>query len=296
MVSHGICELAAQRKTAMSLQALTYFFGWYQQGWSETWFGNFAGLAKGIDSLRRVAVSRDGLLGKQAYIKGWRARLLDGSRQSVIETNFSTDFGNPSGELAADTPYAGWYVQLTSTGGARQMFTRGQPDVWYSDRAGNQGLTESPPAPTAGFTAAMQTFFDSIQNEVWGVETLDQTIPKHLILNVTADPVTGGFFLALPPAVTAPAGSRISIYGSASVPTLRGRHRVMSAPVTPVNGLVLFTPAPALIQYRGDATFRLNSFVFSPFLSFHPRRMGKRATGRPFFLTAGRRRKVKLVR
>lgn len=277
----------------MAVIKANYVFSGPDHGWRETWFfqqAMSAGLVAAITTFQTTAASRRLLLGAQASIKAVECSVeLDDAGQPVLndsilnyiyQNGFST-------EDCADLDLA----VVTNASSAlrdksRNIFLRG---FWDSIEV-QGGKYVPPPGSTwatkyGSWVAAMQAiqvgYLRGVKSAAFPITGYTQTVDGHVNI-VFAGP--GPWAAGLP---VTPVQIRINTGGQTS--TLSGIQIVQ--PLTATTCVTV--DKIAVFPFTGTAWRAFTytkSFVLTP--NIDPRRIGRRAAGRPLLVSVGRARRA----
>lgn len=270
----------------------TMIFGWGAQGWSESWYAIKPDQGDAFRSFQKVAEQRAKMLGKQSFLQAFKISDLSVRGDAVLEP-MASEVEVGSVNQASDAVWLGWYCRFEAGAGSRrQLFLRGQPDAAYSAAAQQSALTVR---PEAAFKSAFEKYVSVVKKEKWGLRVIDPNAnPLRVVkkIEIINPPARQGIQLTFDNAGDVPVGTELLLYRMASVPLLSHKERVHSTNPPTSSAELFLLGTPLQVQgYSGKGLVRINRTAIVPITDGAILRIGKRDTGRAFFVTAGRQSK-----
>jgi hypothetical protein len=269
----------------------TMFFTHGVQGWSETWYSDKGDAPTAFASFKNVALTRTKMLSAQAFLTFLRVSDIALRGDATVQSFDGTTTDKDAYTATSDVVGVGWYARFQSGSlYRRSLFLRGEPDDSFKLASNLSQYRDARPSPA--FSQAFDTFVSTLTQEGWGLRVLkrDAGNPSLGVRDVTLE--VGGtlrYILDVPDANFAE-GSRIVLYKLNKLyPELVGRAQIKTKIATTY---VLHTHAAGspIATYKGGALVRQEVLIPGPITSGFLIRPAIRQTGRPSYLTRGRRR------
>jgi hypothetical protein len=238
-----------------------------------------------MTAAKAVAPFRLQLLAPGANLEAIRVSNDEERGDSLLETWHKTVKGGASSGDQADAPWNAWLVSVRSLAFYRRsMWLRGMPDGWcfYDSASGNF-------LPDDNMIANLKGFANAAKENKLAIKALSKEPGTAPLKGITAiNTVVNRFELTVP------------AHGI-TVPEIVNVNGVKGDPAKMVNGVIGVSPldenklgvneivSPGAPNYLGYGVLRRRLPRLFVVDTFVPMRMGKRDTGRRFFVTRGRR-------
>lgn len=252
-------------------------------GWSENFWYGTATAAVVIQKAVALSDSLNRMHGHQSVLQYIRCSEEGTRRVQVLETNYATNPGVPSGDdTNMDNPTTALLLVLRSGledepfAISRQWIKGTQDDI-----VKDGGLYR----PNGPFAAAWQTFVGILTSaaDAWQIRILDPARPTAEVSLVSplGNFVTGGPHGFVP-------GQLVDIQGRGLPPYIRRRWRVRAVPSAVSFDVANWDPPKSFVVWDGFAEARPVLYTAREIGAAEITRISKRNIGRPFGAPAGR--------
>lgn len=268
----------------MPIQRCTFFFGLDQEGWSETYFGDFADVDSAKDAAGILAELRRAMLTEDCFLVGWRISQEDIKRDARLQ--IKTDPRN--GPFRNTVPiFTAVDVRMESTSLYRRtLYVRGLP----RDVAGQPSFNPSGPWMTRFTSFANELTRTANHPSTWGIKVLKQ-LPVGINITAAARLVAPGRVTLSQIAdwdqtVFKP-GKRVIVNAPRGT-DMRGQAVIDSFPGT--KDMTVRFPRYIAKEWIPGMSARLVDYELKYFDKIFVRGLTHRDTGRPFGLPVGHQR------